>query len=234
MIISNFPGGGASKPKKKAFAECTWAEISEVCKAGLASEYWQIGDVKNMIGGDATTAVRIIGFDHDNVSDVSGYGREKAGITLESVCLIYIGAWANSSTYNTIWTNSTARDTVNSYLTNNAPSDLQEVVVPVVKEYAAASSSFSEAITTDTAFIISMNEFSGTITSGFGSEGEQYAYYAAGNTRLKTDMSGNAASYIWTRSKNSSTAIYITDRASGITYSQANTAEGGLLLCFCI
>ena len=67
-LIGYFPGGGgASGPKKKAFADCTWEEVSEICKAGLAGQYWNIGDTKEMIYGDSTKMLRIIGFDHDIV-----------------------------------------------------------------------------------------------------------------------------------------------------------------------
>ena len=127
--------------KKKAFADCTWAEVSEICKAGLASEYWQIGDTKNMVDGDDSTALRIIGFDHDPVADSAAYGREKAGITLEMVGLHndLKSVRINNQNYElTAWYSTSASqkcklrtETLQNFLSARVPTDLKNVIVSV-------------------------------------------------------------------------------------------------------
>ena len=75
-------------PAKKALSLMTWQDISTVCKAGKASEYWAVGDTKNITVNGSTCAVMIIGFDHDEPTDTASYGRSKAGITLQTVHVI--------------------------------------------------------------------------------------------------------------------------------------------------
>ena len=226
-LIGYFPGGGGSKPVKKSFAESTGEEISAVCKAGLASEYWALGDTKNMIDGDTTTALRIIGFDHDYVSDMASYGREKAGITLE---LVETNSSLNSQMLGTNYTstgwyhsNSMYHSKVRytllpNYLANVVPDALKAVIVPVGKEFIYKESGELSSVS-DTLFILSANEVLGSYTSGYNSEGTQYAYYAAGNSRIKKTTNGTAVSW-WTRSPfSSSTWTFIMDSGSvGKTY----------------
>ena len=218
-LIGYFPGGGGggSNPKKKAFADCTWEEVSEICKAGLASKYWQIGDTKNMIAGDDTTALRIIGFDHDPVTDAATYGREKAGITLEMADKnfnAFKDGQMNTTNYSgTLWYSPTAEFKCNfrknllpTYLANNVPADLRAVLTTVKKEFYDGA---NIKTISDTLFLLSVNEIMGGYTSGAGSEGEQYAYYAAGNDRKR------AGSY-WTRSTAGGANWYYINSSGGV------------------
>ena len=71
------------KPEWKAFADCTWAEIAKIAKNYDPSEYWKVGDVKRIDFGGWSVPVVIIGFHHDDVVDMLGYGKKKAGLTLQ-------------------------------------------------------------------------------------------------------------------------------------------------------
>lgn len=188
-------------PPKKAFADCTWEEASAICKAGYAAKYWAVGDTKNMIAGDDTTALRIIGFDHDPVTDAEAYGREKAGITLEmadSNFKYFTDKQMNTTNYSgTLWYSASAnyhcnfrKNLLPDYLANKVPADLRAVLTPVDKEFYNGA---EMKTISDTLFLLSLNEIVGGYTSGYGSEGEQYDYYAAGNPRKR------GGSY-WTRS----------------------------------
>ena len=72
----------------------TWRQISEISHAGLAKDYWKIGDTKNWVFNKTIYQTQIVGFDHDEVNephtiqDVGGkivtpYPRKFAGITFE-------------------------------------------------------------------------------------------------------------------------------------------------------
>lgn len=215
-----------SGPVKKAFSDCTWAEVSEICKAGLASEFWALGDTKPMVAGASDKILRIIGFDHDPVTDASAYGREKAGITLEMVDLhnTLSNVRIHSSTYEyTSWYNDYGdyhcemrKTTLPNFMVSQMPADLKEVIVPVDKEYQSSVRFMGwGAIKTisDTLFLPSLNELTGKYSSGAGSEGTQYAYYAAGNSYNK------GVSY-WTRSPRMTETLwhYISDTYVYNTY----------------
>ena len=227
-LIGYFPGGGgASGPKKKAFADCTWEEVSEICKAGLAGQYWNIGDTKEMIYGDSTKMLRIIGFDHDIVSDAATYGRDKAGITLE---LVQVPVNLQSKWLGTNYTSGqwyTSSDNYHSVIRKTLLPNYRTEVIP---QY------LSDAITTvsDSLFILSANELFGTYASGDGSEGTQYAYYTAGNSKIKKNTSDTAIMY-WTRSKryNKGFVYYVGTTGS---IAEKSLIEEGLYAvpCMCI
>ena len=190
----------------RAFADYTWEEVSAVCKAGLAAEYWQIGDERSMSAGAEVYPVRIIGFNHDYVSDPKAYGREKAGITVEvigryselkgimnSVSVIGCVWYHEDDNYYCDWRSAKLPVFWNSKM----PEELKNVIVPVEKEYLDRDSSLKTI--SDNLFLLSANEIFGTYTSGPGSEGTQYAYYAAGN---RFHGASNISSNHWTRSSN--------------------------------
>lgn len=242
MIISNFPGGGgASGPKKKAFADCTWEEVSEICKAGLAGQYWNIGDTKEMVYGDSTKLLRIIGFDHDIVSDPATYGRDKAGITLELVqvpvnlqsCWLEtnytVGQWYTSSdSYHSV----IRKTLLPNYRAEVIPQYLSDVIVDVQKEFMHDSGTIRTV--SDSLFILSANEIFGTYASGYGSEGTQYAYYTAGNSKVKKNTSNTAIQY-WTRSKMYNKAIVIVVTTEGAVTDKYLTETGIYAVpCMCV
>lgn len=242
MIISNFPGGGESKPVKKSFSECTWEEVSQICRAGYASEYWQIGDTKNMIDGDTASALRIIGFDHDYVSDIATYGREKAGITLqmEKLPQALYGPLNGTSYKNLSWYSETSGNHCAMHSTNlpnylsSMPDALKSVLVPVGKEFYYKEKKEIQTIS-DTLFLLSANEVFGTYTSGFGSEGEQYEYFAAGNSTKMYNTAGESAIW-WTRSPYQETSgdFIIVNAPSGNTYCAASEQNRYGSPCMCI
>ena len=78
----------ASWDEAVTFADMTWARIAEISEAGLASNYFAIGDTRTeKLGSIGTVKMMIIGFNHDDKADGSG----KAGITIGMV---------DASTYN--------------------------------------------------------------------------------------------------------------------------------------
>lgn len=234
-------------PEKRPFADCTWAEISEICKAGKAKDYWKIGDTKPMREGSTVNLFRIIGFDHDDVADVNAYGREKAGITLEMVDpptnmkQFFMAGNDQYWTWNPAATSET-NDTTNYYrktylpdfFNNTMTEELRSVIVDVRKDFL--NNSGTMVYGTDTLFLLSVNEMLGTYTSGVGSEGEQYAYFAAGNSPIVPV----ANEYRWTRSKGGTPSnsmghsIYcIKPDGKAQVYGPTNLYAYGIP-CFCI
>ena len=233
--------GGNNKPEKKAFAECTWAEVSEICKAGLASEYWQIGDIKPMVDGDTSTQLHIIGFDHDDVNDPFTYGREKAGITLEHVFVPNLSNAMYTLNVKVSWYSTdndqhclVRRNSLPSYLANSVPEELRNVIVPVIKDFYYTSQGANSTIV-DNLFVLSANEIFGTYTSGRGSEGTQYAYYAAGNEKIKRLATTGAAVNWWTRSFEYSgdNGFMVVNSAGTKTWS-GKSASNYIIPCMCI
>lgn len=206
MIISNFPGGGGSSggklPEKVALSQCSWKQISAVCRAGLAKEYWAIGDKKYLIDGNTTLEVRIIGFDHDYVSDISAYGREKAGITFHlgrvNGDLLY--PMHTDKTASISWDNCAMRTVSLPIIMDTiVPADLKKVIVPVGKEFYDKSTNTIKSVS-DKIFMLSANEVFNGFSSGVQSGGKGYEFFLLGNT--KHVYIGSATCKWWTRSPN--------------------------------
>ena len=228
-------------PPKDSLENMSWEDISLVCRAGAASEYWQLGDTKYMVPGNAATILQIIGFDHDIVTDAAAYGRERAGLTLQLLQPpTSLNAALNGTNYaGTSWHHSTAmyRSTVRTtlfpnYYESTIPQELKSVLVPVDKSYITADGGV-EGIISDTLFLASNNEILGNDNSGFGSEGAQYAYYAQGNSRVKKNANGSAITW-WTRSPTGSNAKFFQIDTSGAQASNWVIASAYAPPCMCV
>nr|DAI24321.1 MAG TPA: hypothetical protein [Caudoviricetes sp.] len=183
-------------PAKKALSLMTWKDISTVCKAGKASEYWAVGDTKDITVNGATYAVMIIGFDHDEPTDAASYGRSKAGITLQTVHVIS-GSYkmCNTMPSTASWKTATLRTTLNSTILGTMESDLTSVIVPVNKncrEKAYDSDTYTTV--SDKLFVLSSPECA---KNQITTDGTLYTYFNS-NSAAKTDPGGGKQTY-WTR-----------------------------------
>lgn len=107
----------------KALNEYTWEEISKVSASGLASEYWSVGDCKEIVlnGTIGTLAVSnfrvcvfILGFDHNGAGGSIDFGTFKSAVSNGvDMCLID-SAYAATSTGGSKVFNMNHRTTANS------------------------------------------------------------------------------------------------------------------------
>ena len=147
-----------------------------------------IGDTKTFSLEGTTYTARILGFNHDDVTDSESYGATKAGISFETVELYPTETTWGGGTNS--WEKSSLRRTIaNVYA--KAEIALRNVVVTVKKPYddhPNIEGNGTYALADDTFFALSITEFTGGEADVL--EGAQYAYYAAGNSRVKTLREG--------------------------------------------
>lgn len=222
-------------PARAEFSSMSWSDIQKVCKAGLASSYWSIGDKKYFYiddenGYEVQHIATIIGFDHDTPSDPTSYGRSKVGITM--VIWTYVPATSMNTTATNSggWKNSNFRTSKisgwkNTYFNNYYGRKFTEVLVPVSKKSGKGGGSSSGTdITTDTFFLLAEIETLGTSKYSVSGEGSQYAYFANGNVLdyfnhlLRSPRSGD------------STEFCVCDDTYFDSY-PANETGAGLLAC---
>ena len=201
-------------PAKKALSLMTWQDISTVCKAGKASEYWAVGDTKDITVNGSTYAVMIIGFDHDEPTDTASYGRSKAGITLQTVHVIS-GSYkmCNTMPSTASWETATLRTTLNDTIIGTMDSDLTSVIVPVNKncrETAYGSDTYTTV--SDKLFVLSSPECKKNQTT---TDGTLYTYFDS-NSAAKTDTGGGRQAY-WTRTSGFNT------QSNEVTFSRVMT-----------
>ena len=215
--------------------DTSWAAIKQVADASMGSNFWSVGDCKQItMNGKVSdgltlssysTWAYIIGFDHNS-------SREGAGIAFQGfkatkngtpVCLTdsyYNNDVTSGTTFNMNnsqtnaggWSSSHMRSAVMPLIKAAFPADLQ-AVIKTSTIYTDNTGGQPQTLpeltaTQDDVFLLAEYEIFGTRSYANNREAnylKQYAYYAAGNSKVKYkhNATGSAA-FWWERSPYSS------------------------------
>ena len=207
----------------------SWDVINSISESGIASSIWSVGDKKTVAIDGVNYQVQIIGFDHD--TKTSG---GKAGITFQMVDCLNSKYQMNSSSTNAGgWTSCAMRSSTMSTLLTKLPSALQNVIKAVNKLTSAGNQSATINTTSDKLFLLSEVEIYGSTKHSKSGEGSQYAYYKAGNSKVK--KVNGSASHWWERSPrgSNSTGFCLAESGGDAGTLGASTSEG-VSFAFCI
>ena len=181
----------------------------------------------------------IIGFNHDTLTDTSAYGEEtatgKAGMTLQMHDLFATTYKMNSNNTNSGgWKSSAMRTSTMATMNGYMPDDWEAIIKPVNKAsgLGGGSSSGTETVS-DNCFLLAEIEIFGSTTYSVSSEGTQYAYYKAGNSKVKTQSGSD--SIWWERSPRSelSGSFCIVGRGGTNSFNGAGLSQG-VAFGFCV
>lgn len=211
----------------------SWADIGIMSNRGLASDYFAVGDKKSVTLNGSTYYAQIVDFDHDTLTTAND-SRTKAGISFQLEDCFATTKYMNSSNTNSGgWTSSYMRETVMPLMKGYMPTALQNVLKKVNKLTSAGSQISTINTTSDDLFLLSEIEVFGSTTYSFAGEGSQYAYYQAGNTKIKK-VNGSASGW-WERSPNSSdAATFCRVYSSGSAFTASASASDGVAFGFCV
>ena len=256
-----------------AFANYTWQEINALAKeiAKDSTITKDTGTVTKTINGKSYTAtvgakktitidekdytVRILGFNHDTLSDgQTAYGDAsitKAGISFEFETILPAAKMNSSSTNSGGWESSLMRTNLNSTKAVEGVinlSDLEKetaigsnIIKSVTKSYIKTYNNAGSVTTcNDKLWLLACSEIwnngNGTYGYAVASEGNQYKYYAdinatynSSNSKLCKKYQGStSASYWWLRSPYyNNSNIFCGVDSSGFCYTpDADTAFG--------
>ena len=122
------------------FATDSWETIAAVAENGTASQFYSIGDTKDItISGVGTITLEIADFDHDYLS--SSTSASKAGISMITRDLLPNTRQMNSSNTNVGgFPASALYDYLNGTILNGLPSDLRSVLKTIYKWYGTGNS----------------------------------------------------------------------------------------------
>lgn len=206
-----------------------WADIDICGRLGMAQQFFKVGDSKTVNIGGTNYEVQIIGFNHDD--KVSG---GKAPMTFQLVDCLNQTAQMNSSNTNTGGWNGSAMRTRMATYKSQLPAAFRNVIKTVKKKSGTGGGSSSGTQTTnDDLFLLSEIEIFGTTTYSVAGEGTQYAWYKAGNTRIK--KVNGSASYWWERSPRSgSTPGFCGVGSSGGANGVTASTSYGVSFGFCV
>lgn len=206
--------------------DADWTTISEVSAMGKANTCWSIGDMKTITVNGVFYVATIIGFSHDDLT-----AGAKAGITFQlQTCLDTTYPMNSTSSNVGGWTSCIMRTSTMATLLTQLPSALQSVIKEVNKLTSAGSLSTTINTTIDKLFLLSEIEIFGAATNSRAGEGSQYAYYQAGNSKIKT-----VAGAVWRTRSPSNTGYYFCNVTANGT-STYGTADGlyGVAFAFCV
>lgn len=211
--------------------DMTWADIRSISDAGLASSYFNVGDRKAVtlngtVGSlslSGTYYCYIIGIDHNSAIEGTNRIHFQFGKTAASggtdICFVdsgynsqkTSGSWFNmnnSQSNSGGWNSSRMRTVICPAFKSAMPSDLQAVVKTVTK-YSDNTGGGSDTAsyvtaTTDDIFLLAEWEVFGARRSANSAEQNyqaQYAYYSAGNSKVRYSHSATGSTaYWWLRS----------------------------------
>lgn len=191
-LTNAFPSGGVQY--NKVLAKNSWAKIAQASQEGVASQIWSVGDDKDIVVGDETLTVAIMGFDHDDLADGSG----KVGITFGLKNLMADERQMNyKNTNEGGFTSSVMYSWMQNTLLPTLPSDLQAVLKSVNKKTSAGSRSTTINTNSMKLFLFSEIEIFGSAMYTHVGEGSQYSYFATAANRIKYLSNGSGSVSAW-------------------------------------
>ena len=185
-------------PYDPVFANNTWAKIIKACQNKEVPETRTVGTQKAMAIDGTAYVIDIIGKGHDDYADGSG----KAPLTFQlHDCFEYNAPMNDSDDAIGGWASCDMRQMFLPAVLAMMPTEVQNGIREVNKLTSAGSQSSTINTTADKLFLLSEIEIFGSVTYSMSGEGSQYAYYKAGNSRVKSH-NGTETKW-WERSRSS-------------------------------
>lgn len=221
-------------PKKSynpVFSENEWADIIEACHANEVPDEWVADGTcyKYMEIGGTSYRIDIIGKNHDDLADGTG----KAPLTFQ-LHDCYATTYPMNPTNTNVggWRDSQMRTQTMPALKALLPAEVQAGIRPVNKLTSAGNQSSSIVTTSDELFLLSEIEIFGRTTYSFAGEGTQYAYYQAGNSKVK-NLSGRANTWRERSPRPKSTTDFCEVYRSGSANVSSGPSLRGVAFGFC-
>ena len=198
-----------------------------------------IGDQMTLALNGKNYTFDVIGFNHDTLTTASAYGANtatgKAGITFQMHDLFATPFAANpSATTAGGWKNSRMRTYAIPYIKDFLSDDWKTAIkfIDNVTGTGGGSTSGTE-IVSDDGFLLSEIEIFGSKTYSVYGEGTQYAYYKAGNSKVKN--ANGSADYWWERSPRSGySGKFCCVKNDGSAFHSDAYDSRRVSFCFCV
>lgn len=240
--------------------DTSWEAIKQVSDANMGANFWSVGDCKQItMNGKVSDGltltnysawVFIIGFNHNAEREGNGIAFQgfKATKNGTPVCLTdsgyrqhkTTGTWFNMNNTSTNvggWASCPMRQNIIPLIKAAFPADLRAVIKQSTIFTAPDTGNIALTSTQDDVFLLAEYEVFGTIEYASTQEPnylKQYAYYAAGNSKVKYRHNAtSAAADFWERSPNSgssSSFCSVYTNGSADLYNTANSL--GVSPCF--
>lgn len=230
MAVFVCPGIITTPSFPATFADATWEQIIDACHQNAVPDTWVADGTcyKDMEINGTNYRIDIIGKNHDTYA-----AGGTAPLTFQMHDCYDEKKQMNSSNTNSGgWTNCAMRSTHLPAILDLMPAEVQAAIREVQKKTSAGNQSSSIQTTNDKLFLLSEIEIFGFTNYSFAGEGTQYAYYQAGNSKVK-NRSGSADSW-WERSPYLvESTIFCHVDSSGIANWDSASYSYGVAFGFC-
>ena len=206
------------------FSNNSWEKIIAACQSRSVPDSWVIGNSKTMTINGKDYQIDIIGKNHDTYA-----AGGKAPLTFQTHDCYSAETMNNSDTNDSGWKDCRMRKSHLPDILALMPSEVQTAIREVKKLTSAGSQSTTINATVDKLFLLAEVEIFGSTSNSVSGEGTQYAYYKAGNSKIK-NASGADPSW-WTRSPNKS-SIYSFCYVNTTGNSDTQDADYGIGVAF--
>lgn len=210
------------------FENNDWITIIAACQRGNVPDSWAVGDSKMMTINGADYQIDIIGKNHDTYT-----AGGTAPLTFQMHDSYREQKSMNSSDTNVGgWMSCSMRSTHLPAILALMPTEVQNGIREVNKLTSAGSQSSTINTTADKLFLLSEIEIFGIVDRSVAGEGNQYAYYSAGNSKEKI-CNGYQRGW-WERSPSFrySDSFCRVSTSGGSSYSREDNAYG-VAFAFC-
>lgn len=236
----NGSGGSTDTPNIVTFADGTDDELKAMLDAhyqGIIdiTDYWSVGDTRNISLDGTNYAFAIIGFNHDDLETPINE-KTKAAVSIQMVDLLSTTYKMNDGNTNVGgWESSNLRRTMQSTMIDWFPESFKNIIKNVTKRTSAGNKGGNVNTTIDNLWIPSEIELFGSASYSYSGakEGSKYVYYLTNSSRIK--KKGANSYYWWTRSPRASTTYdFCTVNSDGTTGTQGAGLETGIAIGLCI
>ena len=201
----------------------------------------EVGNTVSFNVDDNEYDFRIIGFNHDDLTTATAYGKAtatgKAGITFQMVdCLDTKYQMNSDATAVSNWDACELRTTHLPILKNTIDYAWSDIMKKVNKKTSAGSQSSTISTVSDDLFLLSEIEIFGSTTYSFAGEGDVYAYWSANNTASARIKNRDGSAYPWWQRspRNGGSAQFCFVNASGNAAANNASVSGGVSFGFCV
>ena len=220
-------------PVGVSFATDSWETIAAVAENGTASQFYSIGDTKNItISGVGTITLEIADFDHDYLSGSTS--ASKAGISMITRDLLPDTRQMNSSNTNVGgFPASALYDYLNGTILNGLPSDLRSALKTTYKWYGTGNNTTNGQWHGSKVWVPLEYEMFGTTTYAPATEhttgnARKYPIFTDNASRIKRLNNGSGAeNWYWEASPIASYAAsfcYVTSNGSAADRTASNAS----------
>ena len=198
-----------------------------------------IGDQVTLALNGTNYAFDVIGFNHDTLTTATAYGANtatgKAGVTFQMHNVFSANYPMNSTNTNDGgWKSSAMRTSTMATMKGYMPAAWQTAIKPVNKASGTGGGSARGTETvSDSCFLLAEIEVFGSTPHSVSGEGTQYAYYKAGNSKVKS--SGSSADSWYERSpRPNSSKDFCYVYSNGTADRSYASISHGVAFCFCV